>query len=284
MSVMTGPTPAAPVDGAAAEPRRILSRDAVIGAASLFACLLVWQALANSGVVSRLVLPGPADLVERAVYLAGATGDPPFQLERDIGFTLMRLLSGFALAASLAVPVGIASALSRPMARLLAPILAVFMAIPALAFVPILMLLTGIGEATDFTVVVIAAFIPIAVYVHEGVRLIDTKYFWTASSFGASRRAVFRQVILPAAVVPLVSGFRMGMGYAWRSLIATESLTALTGGLGYTIFQSSQFFDTQTVYLYMFVIAVLGFAFEAGFRAIESRTAVRWGVLASRRR
>ena len=282
MSVLSESTPMVPAHVAGAGRRGLPSRDFVIGTLALLACLLFWQALASSGLVSNLILPGPVDLVGRAVYLAGSTCNPPFQLERDIGFTLLRLLGGFALAAVLAVPLGIAAALSRPVARLLAPFLAVFMSIPALAFVPILMLLTGIGEATDFTVVVIAAFVPIAVYVHEGVRLVDSKYFWTAASFGASRTAVFRFVILPAAVVPLVGGFRMGMGYAWRSLIATESLTALTGGLGYTIFQSSQFFDTQTIYLYMLVIAVLGFAIEACFRAIERRTAVRWGVLASR--
>jgi ABC-type nitrate/sulfonate/bicarbonate transport system permease component len=282
MTVLSPSTSTAPADAAGAERGRLLSRDVVIGTMALLACLLLWQGLASSGLVSNLILPGPRELVGRAVYLAGSTCNPPFQLERDIGFTLLRLLGGFALAVALAIPIGIASALSRAVARLLTPILAIFMSIPALAFVPILMLLTGIGEATDFTVVVIAAFVPIAVYVYEGVRLIDTKYFWTASAFGASRRAVFRHVILPAAVVPLVGGFRMGMGYAWRSLIATESLTALTGGLGYTIFQSSQFFDTQTVYLYMVVIAVLGFAIESCFRAVESRTAVRWGVLASR--
>lgn len=282
MLVMREPTPTAPADPVETSRRRLPSREFVIGTIALLALLLIWQGVASSGLVSNLILPGPADLIGRAVYLAGSTSNPPFQLERDVGFTLSRLLGGFIFAAMLAVPVGIASALSRPIARLVAPILSVFMAIPALAFVPILMLLTGIGQATDFTVVVITAFVPIAVYVHEGVRLIDKKYFWTAASFGTRRGGVFRYVILPAAVVPLVGGFRMGMGYAWRSLIATESLTALTGGLGYTIFQSSQFFDTRTIYLYMVVIAVLGFIIESCFRAIESRTAVRWGVLASR--
>ncbi len=264
--------------------RWLPSRGTRIGTVSVCLCVLLWQALASSGVISSVVLPGPLDLVGRALYLAGPASNPPFQLEGDIALTLARLLGGFAVAVLLAVPLGIAAALSRPVERLLMPFVGIFMAIPALAIVPILMLLTGIGNATDFTVVVITACVPIMVYVHDGVRAIDRKYFWTARSFAAGRADVFRHVILPAAVVPLLAGLRMGMGYAWRSLIATESLTALTGGLGYTIFQASQFFDTRTIYLYMVVTAVLGFAIESVFRAAENRTAVRWGVLASGKR
>ncbi len=257
------------------------ARSTCIGAASVCCSLLAWQALSSSGLISPVVLPGPFGLIGRGVYLASPASDPPFQLEHDIALTMLRLLGGFSLAVLLAVPVGIAAALCKPVARLMVPVLAVLMAVPALALVPILMLLTGLGDTTDVTVVVITAFVPIAVYVHDGVRLVDARYFWTARSFGARPLDVLRHILLPALAVPLVGGFRMGMGYAWRSLIATESLTALTGGLGYTIFQASQFFDTQTIYLYMVVIAVLGFCIETVFRVAERRTAIRWGLLAA---
>jgi len=266
------------------EARWALPRETLIGAVSICACLLLWQVLASSGAMSNVVLPGPLDLVGRFLYAAGRGSNPPYQLEGDILRTLARLVGGFVVAVLIAVPLGIAAALSRPLALLVMPFISVLMAIPALAIVPILMLVTGIGDATDFTVVVVTASVPIVVYVYDGVRMIDQKYFWTAGSFAATRMDVFRHIIVPATVVPLLSGFRMGMGYAWRSLIATESLTALSGGLGYTIFQASQFFDTKTIYLYMAVIALLGFAIESVFRVAESRTAVRWGTLSSGKR
>lgn len=261
--------------------RFVPSRDALIGAASVCACVLLWQLLATSGAISTVVLPGPLDLVGHFHYAAGPASDPPYQLEGDILRTLARLIGGFGVAVLIAVPLGIAAALSRPLGLLVMPFVGVLMAIPALAIVPILMLITGIGDATDFTVVIVTASVPIVVYVYDGVRMIDHKYFWTAWSFAATRMDLLRHVIIPATVVPLLAGFRMGMGYAWRSLIATESLTALKGGLGYTIFQASQFFDTRTIYLYMAVIALLGFAIESAFRAAETRTAVRWGTLSS---
>lgn len=260
--------------------RWLPSRSSVIGGLSVCLFLLAWQAFSSSGLISPVVLPGPLGLVGRAVYLAGPLSNPPFQLEHDVAATMLRLLGGFVLAVLLAIPLGIVAALWRPARHVLVPLLTIFMAVPALAMVPILMLITGLGDTTDVTVVVITAFVPIAFYVYDGVRLIDARYFWTARSFGARPADVLRHILLPALAVPLVGGFRMGMGYAWRSLIATESLTALTGGLGYTIFQASQFFDTQTIYLYMMVIAVLGFAIESSFRAVERRTAVRWGILA----
>lgn len=261
-------------------PRYRPARSTIIGALSVCVFLTAWQGFSSSGLISSVVLPGPAGLVGRAVYLASPRSNPPFQLEHDIALTMLRLLGGFVLAVVLAIPTGIVAALWRPARHVLVPLLTIFMAVPALALVPILMLLTGIGNTTDVTVVMITAFVPIAFYVYDGVRLIDPRYFWTARSFGAKPRDVLAHILLPALAVPLVAGFRMGMGYAWRSLIATESLTALTGGLGYTIFQASQFFDTQVIYLYMVIIAVLGFAIESSFRAVERRTAVRWGILA----
>lgn len=270
------------VQAAATPPARLLpSRRVVIGSLSVATLLVLWQTLSSTGAVSPVMLPGPLSLLGKASYLAGYQGNAHFQLERDALLTLARLLSGFAVAALLAVPTGIAAGLMPWLGRMLQPLLAIFMSIPALALVPILMLMTGLGNMTDFTIVVITAFVPIAMYVYDGVRLIDHKYLWTARSFGTSRAEIVRHVILPATVVPTVAGFRMGMGYAWRSLVATESLTALSGGLGYTIFQASEFFDTRTIYLYMIVIAVLGFAIEWLFRCLEQRTAVRWGILSA---
>lgn len=257
------------------------SRSTWIGTASVSSVLVFWQAISSLGVVSSALLPGPIALFEHALVLVGPNGAVPFQLEHDVGLTMARLLGGFILAMVLAVPVGILSALLPTAGRFLQPVFAVLMSVPALAIVPILMLITGIGNATDVTVVVITAFVPIAVYVHEGVKLVDRRYYWIARSFGARRVDVFRHIILPAITVSLLGGLRMGMGYAWRSLIATESLTALSGGLGYTIFQAAQFFDTRTIFLYMVVIALLGFGIEAGFRAIERRTIVRWGVISA---
>ncbi|UNC14832.1 ABC transporter permease [Acidiphilium multivorum] len=257
------------------------SRNICIGAASVGTVLLLWQTMYSLGVVPTVLLPGPVTLARQAVVLAGQGGAVPFQLEHDITLTMVRLLGGFACAVALAVPLGVISALWPPAGKLLQPVFAVLMAVPAIAIVPILMLITGIGNATDVTVVIFTAFVPIAVYVHEGVKLVDRRYYWTARSFGTRPVDVFRHILLPGIAVPLIAGLRMGMGYAWRSLIATESLTALSGGLGYSIFQAAQFFDTRTIYLYMVVIALLGFGIEALFRRAERRTAIRWGVIAS---
>ena len=257
------------------------SRSVCIGTASVSSVILLWQAISSIGIFPTALLPGPITLLHQAVLLAGPNGAVPFQLEHDIGLTMSRLLGGFICAVTLAVPLGMLSALWPPAGKLLQPIFAVLMAVPALAIVPILMLITGIGNTTDVTVVIFTAFVPIAVYVHEGVKLIDRRYYWTARSFGTRPIDVFRHILLPGIAVPLISGLRMGMGYAWRSLIATESLTALSGGLGYNIFQAAQFFDTRTIYLYMVVIALLGFGIEVLFRQAEQQTAVRWGVISS---
>jgi ABC-type nitrate/sulfonate/bicarbonate transport system permease component len=251
-----------------------------VGAASVLTLAAAWEAAADLGLAPPAVLPPPHALLAHAARLAGPGGKPPYALERDAAATLLRLGVGFVAAAAVAVPLGVGMAFQPWLRRLARPVLSVFLPVPALAFVPVLMLLTGIGGLTDYAVVFLTAVVPVAATVHDGVRSLPRAFYWTASSLGAGAGRAFFAVTLPGAVLPIVSGFRVGIGYAWRSLVATEGITALTHGLGYTIFQANNFFDTPTVYVYMGVIALLGLAIEGLLLApLERATAGRWGLV-----
>jgi ABC-type nitrate/sulfonate/bicarbonate transport system permease component len=245
----------------------------------LLGLALCWEVAADIGLARAAVLPPLHVVVAHAFEMLGPRSTPPFALELDVVATLERLLGGFLLAALVGIPLGIAMAFQPLVRRLVMPVVSILLPIPALALVPILMLVTGLGDRTDYTIVFITAIIPIVTIVFNGVRAIPAVYFWSAASVGADAGHVFFNVTLPATVVPILTALRIGISYAWRSLIATEGITALTHGLGYTIFQANNFFDTPTVYVYVLTIAALGLAFEAVLMTgIERVTIVRWGL------
>lgn len=262
-----------------ADSRRLRGSLISVGTLAFLACL--WEVAADLRLVPTAALPPLHVIVARGALMLGPHASPPFALELDVVATLERLFAGFLAAALVGIPLAIGIAFRPWLRQLVLPIFSVVLPIPALAFVPILMLITGLGERTDYAVVFITAIIPIVMVVYNGVQALPKVYYWTAGSVGADARFVFLHVTIPGAVLPIVSAMRVGFAYAWRSLVATEGITALAHGLGYTIFQANNFFDTPTVYVYMIAIALLGLAIERLFlSAVERTTVERWGLLA----
>jgi ABC-type nitrate/sulfonate/bicarbonate transport system permease component len=108
------------------------------------------------------------------------------------------------------------------------------------------------------------------------------KEIWlrSAQSMGASNRRMFRHVILPGALPYILTGLRLGLGQAWRILVAVEMLAAVPWGLGWLIFGAREFLNTDAMMAGVIVIAVIGLALEKFvFQKIEDYTVVRWGMI-----
>lgn len=248
--------------------------------ASLLAFLVVavlWAVMSAGGLVSSSVLPAPWDVFAGLAQNASPAGH--FQLELDAVATLRRLIEGTLIAAVVGVPVGVLLGAKRRMRAVAQPIVLSGLTLPALAMVPLYMVFFGLGEGVNLAVVIVEAIIPIMVAVATGYRAIPIHLIWASKALGARRGFYWRSVALPALTVPIVSGLRVGMGYAWRSLLAVEGITALKNGLGYRTFQAAQYFDSRTVFIQVVVVAVIGILLETVVLSrIERRTVVRWGV------
>lgn len=239
----------------------------------------VWELLARTGVINDFLFPPPTQIAEALWVEAGPNGNPPYALAFHIWASMYRLLMGVGLALSLGTLIGLAIGLTRWGRAIFKPIISSIMPVPTLAWTPILLLIFGIDDWTTITVVFIAASFEVIYNVVTGTEMLTRKVYWVAQSMGATRLQTFRYVILPGILPYLITGLKLGVGYAWRALIAAEMLAASSFGLGFMIFDASEYMSMDIIYGGIIAIAVLGLLIErVVIGRLEDATIHKWGV------
>ena len=196
---------------------------------------------------------------------------------------MIRLLAGIALAVVIGTVLGVLIGMTRWARMLFQPLISIFMPVPTLAWTPVLLLLTGIDDRTTIIVVFIAAVFEVIYTIVAGIEMMNVKLFWVARSMGASRLQIFFRVIIPAIFPYLITGMRLGTGYAWRALIAAEMLAASSFGLGFMIYDASEYMSTNVIYAGIILIAVLGYLLEnVLIGRLEAATTEKWGIQSER--
>jgi len=254
-----------------APPTRVLPTVPQAIVALLFptALLVLWSASARYGWLPPQILPAPDEVLSALGDLA-ANGD----LARDTGISLLRVVEGFAVGAVLGLLLGIAMGLSPTVEDYAKPLFTAFAQVPTLGWIPLLMLLVGIGEPLKILVIAKAAFVPVTLNTLAGVRAVPSAYSEVGAVFRFNRRQMLTKVVLPAAVPPIFTGLRYGLTHAWNALVAVE-LLASAEGLGYLLVWGRQMFWLDTMMGAMLVIGIVGFSLDRGMAAIEARLQ-RW--------
>ena len=262
----------------AAVPRRqadaLQLRLALLRCSSIVLFFAVWAvfSFANAHylkVFNPVLMPSPLDVLRAGVELVEAG-----ELQRDIFASLSRVLQGFALAAFVGVTLGMAVGRSRVLESLVDPMLELLRPIPPLAFLPMMVLWFGIGEASKIFFIAYAAFFPIFTTTLEGIKYVDPLLLRAAASLGANKRDLFRYVVLPAATPAIITGLRLGFGLSFFVIVAAEFIAA-DSGLGFLINDARTFFLVSQMLLGAAVIGLIGFGFNRLLRLLEARL-LRW--------
>ncbi|HEY0124812.1 MAG TPA: ABC transporter permease subunit [Rhizobium sp.] len=240
-----------------------------ISLATVLALLAIWAVAAAYGVVSPVFLPSPWT-VAKALYSLNVTGFVDSTLAEHAFASLLRIFGGLAVSLVIGIPAGLAIATSRIGKGILDPIVEFLRPLPPLAYLPLVIIWVGIGEASKITVIALAMLPPIILSTAAGVKAAPVDYVNAARSFGASRLQVLRHVILPGAIPSILTGIRIALGAGWSTLVAAE-LVAATQGLGFMIQSAAQFLVTDIVISGIIVIALIAFLFEVTVRLIERR-------------
>lgn len=244
-------------------------------AVPLLAFAAIWEIPVRlAGLPPKLFPPVGAVLV-RAWRLLGSG-----ILWQHAGATLGRLLVGFAMAGLIGIVVGLAMGRSRRVEEFCLPLLSVLMPIPALAWVPLFILWFGLGDVPTILLVGFAAAIPIASNVWTGVRGVKEIWIRAATIMDVSGPELFRKVVLPGAMPAVLAGLRIGMGRAWPAVVAGEMIAATRSGLGWMIFASREFLNTDVMFVGIGVVGLVGLLLErVAFQRLEDKTLARWGML-----
>lgn len=271
---------AKPLSVAGATPllRNIFARFGVI-----VVLLALWELAARLGWINTFLFPAPSNIAATIWTQSGPDGNPPYAMPMHVLRSMIRLLAGIALALVIGTVLGVLIGMTRWARMLFQPLISIFMPVPTLAWTPVLLLLTGIDDRTTIIVVFIAAVFEVIYTIVAGIEMMNVKLFWVARSMGASRLQIFFRVIIPAIFPYLITGLRLGTGYAWRALIAAEMLAASSFGLGFMIYDASEYMSTNVIYAGIVLIAVLGYLLEnVLIGRLEAATTEKWGVQSER--
>lgn len=237
--------------------------------------LAFWQ-VATTQQWTRLI-PTPYAVAECMVdFAVGGIFDDAYSatLLTHLLASMSRVYGGFALAALFALPIGLMIG-RMPWARmLLDPFLQVMRPIPVTAWLPLSMILFGLGAKSAFALVCLGAFYPILLNTVFGVRAVDPKLFEAASMLGCSGNAQFYKVVLPAAVPSIFTGLRLGLGLAWFVIVVGE-MTGVPQGLGAVIMDGRTLSRTELVICGMIVIGLAGYLSDRVVVATGNRL-LRW--------
>jgi ABC-type nitrate/sulfonate/bicarbonate transport system permease component len=231
---------------------RVCKPAVLVGVESLAVVIGVYWYMALRPGTNPALVPSPPAIL-KAFRDEIASGD----LLVNALASLKRVVIGFCIGASLALVLGALAGWFRYAGYVLNPIIDALRPIPALAYIPLVIVWIGIGEPSRIIIIVLAVFKPCVVNARAGMKEVAQIYVDAARTLGASRWRVFMTVALPSAVPYFIAGLRTGVSTGFLALVAAE-LIAAPSGLGFMIQNAGQYFRTDVTIVGIIVIGLLG--------------------------
>jgi NitT/TauT family transport system permease protein len=236
--------------------------------------IIVWCALTlgQKPVVNALFLPSPVEILRYVldqILNGGARG-----WAADIWASTLRIVISFLEAAAIALPLGILMGAFEPINRLVEPVMAPLRYLPISAFIPLLILWLGIGEAQKIAFLFLGVFVFLLPVVVTAIRAVPEELVQTALTLGASRFQVIVTVLLPAALPDIFDSFRVMNAISWTYVVLAEFVNARSG-IGYRIQLAGTHLHTVEVFVGIAVIGLIGLATDALIRGLNS-VLFRW--------
>jgi sulfonate transport system permease protein len=257
----------APVRRLAFDYRRLLGRG--VGWIVPALTLTLWAVASRHEWVAPQILPAPAAVAQTLLEQI-RSGD----LFLNFGISLGRVAVGFTLGCVLGVVLGVSMGLSRRVEDYLSPIFNAISQVPVLGWLPLAMMVLGIGESLKFVIIAHASLVPVAINTLKGIRSVPRNYIEVAKAFQFSKRQLLRKVVFPATVPAIFVGLRYGLTQAWLSLVTVE-LLASSEGLGFMIVWGRQLFQLDLVLSAIIIVGVVGLLLDRGLARLERRL-LRW--------
>ena len=238
----------------------------VISVASLFA---IWSLVSALEWVNPIFWPAPTAVWDQFINIS-QDGYRNFTLWEHIWASLYRILVGFSLGCLVGIPLGFAMGLSEAVKGWFDPIVEFFRPIPPLAFIPLVIIWSGIGERSKILLLFFAALWIMVIAARAGVGSIKLSKIHAAYSLGASKYQILVKVILPNSLPEIFTGMRVAMGICWGTVVAAE-LVAAESGVGFMIMAASTFLATDIVILGVIVVGIIGYSIDILMRKLEER-------------
>ena len=233
--------------------------------------LAIWEMVARLNLVpGQFFFPPFSAVVVEFYYLtaSGVLGD-------SFLASLVRVLVGFCAGSIAGITMGIIMGWSQGINKTLHPIISLFYPIPALGWLPLLMLWIGINEMLPITIVFICSFFPVLYNTVTGIRNVNKDYIQAARTLGASEARILATVVMPLALPNIFTGLRLEAGMAWRVIVAAE-MVAIPTGIGALLMKAESLIRMDIIIVCLIVLAVMCLAFEKFFGYLEDKMTAKW--------
>ena len=256
------------------KPLREVSPARRIALGTLFFVLFfaVWAFATLGGYVSKTFLADPLTMLRSGWTLLTEQG-----FATDIGYTVWRVVGGFVLAAVLAVPLGVAMGAYKPVEAFFEPFVSFARYLPASAFIPLLILWAGIGEAQKLSLIFIGSFFQLVLMIAVQVGATRRDLVEAAYTLGASDWGIVRRVLIPLAAPQIAETLRLVLGWAWTYVIVAELIGA-SHGIGHMITDSQALLATDQIIFGIITIGLIGLVSDLAFKR-ANRAMFRWAAL-----
>jgi NitT/TauT family transport system permease protein len=218
------------------------------------------------------IFPSPLDVKKGIVELIRKK-----VLLRDIIDSLRRVAIGFGGAAVIGIPLGLALGWYPAANQVVNPVLQILRTISPIAWIPVAIILLGVGDHAATSLIFLGALFPIIVACVDGVSNVPSVFRLAGRNFGLGPFRLLTRVVFPAALPKILVGLRIALGIAWLVVVAAEMI-AVDSGLGYLVIDSRNSGKRyDLVVAAMLIIGLIGLVLDAGFRWLERIKSVRWG-------
>lgn len=187
----------------------------------------------------------------------------------DHAFSSLKItLTGYLLAIIAGVPLGIAMAWYNAVDNYVRPLFDLLKPIPGVAWVPLMIIMLGIGFTSKVTVIFISAIVPVLLNAYSGIKQTKDVHIWVARTFGATNWQMLTEIAIPTSLPYIMTGVRVALGAAWTTIVAAE-LIASTQGLGFMIQQSRGIYRPDIIIVGMMTIGIIGAVLAAVLMLVE---------------
>ncbi len=229
----------------------------VLGFLGIAVFLGIWQLAGTLGWVSTKILASPTDVV--ATFIDKLTNPKPdgSTLPQHIWASLKLALIGFGAACVIGIPLGLTMGFFKGMDHFFNPLFEIIRPIPPLAWIPVILLILGIGTTAKAFIIFVAAFVPCLLNSYVGIKRTRTTLINVAKTSGATDMQIFFKVGLPSALPMVFTGVKVSLGTSWATLVAAEMLSSSVG-LGYMIQRGRTIVRSDIIIVGMLTIGVIG--------------------------
>jgi ABC-type nitrate/sulfonate/bicarbonate transport system permease component len=246
-------------------------------AVAVIATLLAgWELAVAYGLLRPYQFPPPSRILRGFDEITSRGFPSGITIWRHTGITLTRIAQGYVAALALAIPLGFLIGSVRVLDALTAPLIVFARSIATLSLLPLVIVWFGAGELTKVVLIGYGCFWVMLSNVIAGVKYVDPVLLRAARTFGVRGAALYREVVLPAALPRLFAGARMSLGVGFMVIVGAEMIGTIQG-LGALIMEARTFYRSDITILGMLVIGVIGFLISTGLVRLE-RFALPWAA------